>query len=35
MKLLGKWNWWMPRSLNWLPSLGEASHAPVAEGARS
>ena len=24
MKLLGKWNWWMPRSLNWLPSLGEA-----------
>jgi uncharacterized membrane protein YdfJ with MMPL/SSD domain len=23
MKMLGKWNWWMPRSLNWLPSLGE------------
>jgi putative drug exporter of the RND superfamily len=35
MKMLGKWNWWMPRSLSWLPSLGETSHAPVAEGARS
>ena len=23
MKMLGKWNWWMPRSLSWLPSLGE------------
>ncbi len=23
MKMLGKWNWWMPRSLGWLPSLGE------------
>jgi uncharacterized membrane protein YdfJ with MMPL/SSD domain len=22
MKLLGKWNWYMPRSLAWLPSLG-------------
>jgi uncharacterized membrane protein YdfJ with MMPL/SSD domain len=21
MKLLGKWNWYMPRSLSWLPSL--------------
>jgi hypothetical protein len=21
MKLLGKWNWYMPRSLNWLPSF--------------
>jgi uncharacterized membrane protein YdfJ with MMPL/SSD domain len=31
MKLLGKWNWWMPRSLNWLPSLGEGrTEAPVA-----
>jgi RND superfamily putative drug exporter len=23
MKMLGKWNWWMPRSLGWLPALGE------------
>ena len=22
MKLLGKWNWYMPRSLAWLPKLG-------------
>jgi RND superfamily putative drug exporter len=22
MKLLGKWNWYMPRSLSWLPKLG-------------
>ena len=22
MKLLGKWNWYMPRSLAWLPSFG-------------
>ena len=22
MKLLGKWNWYMPRSLGWLPSFG-------------
>jgi RND superfamily putative drug exporter len=22
MKLLGKWNWYMPRSLDWLPSFG-------------
>ena len=22
MKLLGKWNWYMPRSLAWMPSLG-------------
>ena len=28
MKLLGKWNWYMPRSLAWLPSFGhgEGSH---------
>lgn len=19
MKLLGKWNWWLPKSLEWLP----------------
>jgi putative drug exporter of the RND superfamily len=30
MKLLGDWNWWLPRSLNWLPKLapeGELSSA--------
>jgi RND superfamily putative drug exporter len=25
MKLLGRWNWYMPSRLNWLPSLGEGS----------
>ncbi len=29
MKLLGKWNWYMPRSLAWLPALShEGSAAP-------
>jgi RND superfamily putative drug exporter len=26
MKLLGDWNWYLPRSLRWLPSL--SSHRP-------
>jgi RND superfamily putative drug exporter len=32
MKLLGKWNWYFPSALNWLPHLGieEASPAPHA-----
>jgi hypothetical protein len=21
MKLLGEWNWWLPRKLNWLPQI--------------
>jgi len=21
MKLLGDWNWWLPRKLDWLPQL--------------
>ena len=29
MKLLGRWNWYMPSKLNWLPSLSE----PTLEGA--
>ena len=33
MKLLGKWNWYMPRSLGWLPSLSEST--PALEGARA
>ena len=33
MKLLGDWNWYLPRWLQWLPriSLGEASPRPAAE----
>jgi len=30
MKLLGKWNWYLPRSLNWLPKV---SHEPVPQAA--
>jgi len=26
MKLLGDWNWYLPRWLEWLPRIG--SHAP-------
>jgi RND superfamily putative drug exporter len=26
MKLLGKWNWYLPKKLNWLP---EVSHEPA------
>src|SRR5438046_7472972 len=29
MKLLGTWNWYLPRSLHWLPRV----HVPVAEAA--
>ena len=21
MKLLGEWNWWLPKKLNWLPRI--------------
>jgi len=28
MKLLGKWNWYLPRKLDWLPKV---SHEPVAQ----
>jgi RND superfamily putative drug exporter len=30
MKLLGRWNWYLPRRLGWLPKL---SHEPVAQPA--
>ena len=41
MKLLGDWNWYLPRWLEWLPSLGHEdvvaaagpAHAPVLEPA--
>ena len=32
MKLLGKWNWYLPKSLNWLPRV---SHEPAIEGAKA
>ena len=31
MKLLGDWNWWLPRPLRWLP---EFRHEPVADPGR-
>jgi RND superfamily putative drug exporter len=32
MKLLGPWNWYLPKRLSWLPRI---SHEPAAEGARA
>jgi putative drug exporter of the RND superfamily len=32
MKLLGDWNWYLPKRLHWLPKIG---HEPRAEGARA
>ena len=32
MKLLGDWNWYLPRWMQWLPSF---QHEPQAEGARA
>jgi RND superfamily putative drug exporter len=29
MKLLGRWNWYLPRWLDWLPQGGEAPRGPV------
>ena len=29
MKLLGKWNWYMPRSLGWLPAFGHGERGVV------
>jgi RND superfamily putative drug exporter len=29
MKLLGRWNWYLPRWLDWLPEGGEAPRGPV------
>jgi len=25
MKLLGDWNWYLPRGLSWLPSAGQTA----------
>jgi hypothetical protein len=27
MKLLGDWNWYLPKSLNWLPRIGREREA--------
>jgi uncharacterized membrane protein YdfJ with MMPL/SSD domain len=32
MKLLGDWNWYLPKKLNWLPRF---AHEPVPEGAQA
>jgi uncharacterized membrane protein YdfJ with MMPL/SSD domain len=32
MKLLGDWNWYLPKKLHWLPKLG---HGPEPEPART
>jgi uncharacterized membrane protein YdfJ with MMPL/SSD domain len=31
MKLLGDWNWYLPRWLQWLPQVGGHEGAPVAD----
>jgi RND superfamily putative drug exporter len=35
MTLLGRWNWYMPRSLHRLPAIGEATPASAASAARA
>ena len=30
MKLLGEWNWWMPKSLSWIPRLTPEQRPPLA-----
>jgi RND superfamily putative drug exporter len=32
MKLLGDWNWYLPRWLEWLPRVGPAHDAPPPAG---
>jgi RND superfamily putative drug exporter len=32
MKLLGEWNWYLPKGLGWLPRI---EHEPSAEPARA
>jgi len=32
MKLLGDWNWYLPKRLNWLPKF---QHEPQVEGAKA
>ena len=35
MKLLGEWNWWLPRRLAWLPDVGVEGRSAVKEGGAS
>jgi hypothetical protein len=38
MKLLGDWNWYLPKSLDWMPKVGGRSREARrlrAEGARA
>ena len=35
MKLLGEWNWWLPRRLAWLPDVGVEGGSAVKEGGAS
>jgi RND superfamily putative drug exporter len=36
MKMLGPWNWYLPRALHWLPRLGDHQHgAPAPDPARA
>lgn len=38
MKLLGDWNWWLPRFLDWIPRVrieGDPEESLVAEAART
>jgi uncharacterized membrane protein YdfJ with MMPL/SSD domain len=34
MKLLGDWNWYLPRSLDWLPRIGIGERPPTEPGVR-
>ena len=34
MKLLGEWNWYLPRWLEWLPRLDHEQRAPAAKRER-
>jgi putative drug exporter of the RND superfamily len=33
MKLLGEWNWYLPRWLNWLPRRDRDHYLPASEAA--
>ena len=35
MKLLGKWNWYLPRRLEWLPKVSHHGDGPLPQPARA
>ncbi len=35
MRMLGRWNWYLPRWLDWLPRVSVASPAPASPGVAS